>query len=132
MLNNWMANENNLNRRASDYSNAQDRRELDRDLLLVLRLKLENIEDIVEQATTNTEKNKEKVESQLKELTEKMDEKFKEMKELIDENLQDSEEKYVTKESFTVVRMLVYGLAGAILMAVVNAVIKLPIPPVVP
>ena len=96
----------------------------DRDLLLILRIKLDNIEHLFDEVKRQQEKDLDSV----KKTIEKIEADFQKELDAFKKTIQDLEESnkktYVLKESFDPVKSITYGIIGTIGLAIIGAMFK--------
>lgn len=97
----------------------------DRDLLIMLATKLDNIETLVENLKNEKRTDYEGLETRFLQRSQEYNAELGNLKEQIQNLKHEFEKKYVSKDVFQPVKAIVYGITGTSLMGILYAVLKL-------
>lgn len=97
----------------------------DRDLLVMLATKLDNIETLVENLKDESRGDYEDLLKRFSERNIEITNDLNEAKKQLQELKHEGEKKYVTKDIFQPVKAIVYGITGTSLMGILYAILKL-------
>ena len=97
----------------------------DRDLLIMLATKLDNIETLVENLKNESRADYDDLQNRFILRAQEYQNKIDEQAEKLQELKHECEKKYVTKDIFQPVKAIVYGITGTSLMGILYAILKL-------
>lgn len=109
-----------------DYKfNGQPENRNDRDLLIMLVTKLDNIETLIENLKEESRSDYEDLQARFTVKSQETVNEINNLKDQIQNIKHDFEKKYVSKDVFQPVKAIVYGITGTSLMGILYAILKL-------
>ena len=107
-----------------NFKNPLDNRD-NRDLIIMLVTKLDNIETLVQNLKEESRSDYEDLQERFILRAQEYQNKIEDLSEKVEELKHEVDKKYVTKDVFQPVKAIVYGITGTSLMGILYAILKL-------
>ena len=107
-----------------NFKNPLDNRD-NRDLIIMLVTKLDNIENLVENLKTESRADYDDLQDRFLQRAQEYQNRIEELDGKLKDLKQEVEKKYVSKDVFQPVKAIVYGITGTSLMGILYAILKL-------
>ena len=107
-----------------NFKNPLDNRD-NRDLIIMLVTKLDNIENLVENLKTESRADYDDLQDRFLLRAQEYQNRIEELDGKLKDLKQEVEKKYVSKDVFQPVKAIVYGITGTSLMGILYAILKL-------